>query len=133
MDYVPYGAILAAFVLVHLPRFLVVSREMKQQTGGYNNNEPRTQQAALEGVGRRALGAHQNGFEAFAPFAIGVLAAIQRGGGRTIIAAFCIGFVVVRTIYMVAYINDKPSLRSGMWTLGLLATIGLFVVALIAQ
>jgi uncharacterized MAPEG superfamily protein len=132
MEYVPYGAILAAFALIHLPR-QVVSREMKQQPGGYNNHEPRTQQAALEGVGRRALGAHQNAFESFAPFAIAVLAAIQRGGGKTIIAAFAIGFVVVRTIYMLAYLIDKPGLRSGMWGLGMIATTGLFVVAIAAQ
>ena len=130
MIYVPYCSILAAFLLIYVPR-QVVGTEMKKQEGGYNNNEPRAQQARLEGRGRRALGAHHNAFEAFAPFAIGVLAAMQRSPHRDVIVGACIAFVVVRTVYMVAYLGDKSNLRSGMWGLGMLATATLMVLAII--
>ncbi|MBV8760878.1 MAG: MAPEG family protein [Deltaproteobacteria bacterium] len=130
MIYVPYCAILAAFLLIYIPR-QVVSAEMKKQEGGYNNNEPRVQQARLEGLGRRAMGAHNNAFEAFAPFAAGVLAAMQRSPQRTVIVATCIAFVVARTIYMVAYLADRANLRSGMWGLGMLAIATLMTLAII--
>ncbi len=130
MLYVPYAAILAAFALVHLPR-QIVSLEMKKLPGGYNNNDPRGQQAQLEGRGRRALAAHQNGFEAFAPFAAGVLAAMQRYPHIAPIAYLCIGFVVVRTLYIMFYLNDKATLRSGMWGMGMLATGALMILAIV--
>ncbi len=129
MEYVPYAAILAAFTLIHLPR-LVVTREMKRQAGGYNNREPRLQQGQLDGLGRRALGAHHNGIEAFAPFSIAVLMAVQRGVDRGAVAALCIGFVVVRTAYVAAYLADKSTVRSALWSLGLAATSGLMLFAL---
>jgi len=130
MLHVPYIAIAAAFALIYVPRF-VVSREMARQEGGYNNNDPRAQQARLEGRGRRALAAHQNAFEAFAPFAAGVLAAIQRGVRTDVVAYLCIAFVAVRMLYVAAYLADKANVRSTMWGLGVVAIASLMVLAII--
>lgn len=130
MIYVPYIAMVAAFALIYLPRY-VVGAEMKKQDGGYDNNDPRAQQARLDGLGRRALAAHHNAFEAFAPFAAGVLAAMQRSPRRDAIAWICIGFVAVRVAYMAAYLADKATLRSGMWSLGMAAITALMVLAII--
>ncbi|HEU4612810.1 MAG TPA: MAPEG family protein [Kofleriaceae bacterium] len=130
MLHVPYIAIIAAFALIYLPR-QVVTLEMKKQAGGYNNNDPRTQQARLEGLGKRALAAHMNAFEAFAPFAAGVLVAMQRRVDIDAVAYISLGFVAVRTIYMIAYLTDKATLRSGMWTLGMGAITALLVLAAI--
>jgi uncharacterized MAPEG superfamily protein len=132
MEYVPYIAIALAFGLVYVPR-LIVSREMAKLEGGYDNSEPRAQQAKLDGLGRRALGAHQNGFEAFAPFAVGVLASIQRGGNVQAAAYMSILFIVARSAYVYAYLANKPTLRSGMWTLGILATSVLMILAIIGH
>jgi uncharacterized MAPEG superfamily protein len=126
MVHVPYIAIAVAFALIYLPR-QIVSLEMKKLEGGYNNHDPRAQQGKLDGLGRRALGAHHNGFEAFAPFAVGVLAAIQRGVRIETVAYLSIAFVVVRTGYTIAYLADKTSLRSGLWGLGV-AAIGTLMV-----
>lgn len=133
MHYIPYLAILAAYALIYIPRIGVVGRAMHAQPGGYDNSDPRTQQAKLEGAPKRALGAHQNAIEAFAPFAAGVLAASQRVSmGRVdLIAYVCIAFVAVRSIYMWAYIADKPDLRSAMWSIGVAATAALMVFAVI--
>ena len=130
MLHVPYIAILVAFVLIYLPR-QVVGLEMKKQAGGYDNNDPRAQQARLEGLGRRALGAHMNAFEAFAPFAAAVLVAMQRGVSVNTVAYISIAFVVVRTLYMVFYLADKATLRSSMWALGIAGIAALMVLAAI--
>jgi uncharacterized MAPEG superfamily protein len=130
VDYVPYAALLVAFALIYVPRF-VVGREMAKQAGGYDNKDPRGAQAKLEGLGRRALGAHNNGFEAFAPFAAGVLAACQRTPHRDWIAYLCLLFVAVRTLYVVFYLKNIDKARSGMWTLGILATAGLMLLAIL--
>ncbi|MEO8841535.1 MAG: MAPEG family protein [Kofleriaceae bacterium] len=132
MQYVPFLAILAAYALIYLPRMGPVAKAMNAMPGGYDNHDPRTQLAQLEGAGRRAANAHQNAIEAFAPFAAGVIVAMLRTPAHPdLISLICIGFVVVRTVYMFAYIADKPSLRSGMWSLGLLATAALMVFGVI--
>jgi uncharacterized MAPEG superfamily protein len=130
MIYVPYIALVAAFALIYLPR-AVVTVEMSRLEGGYNNNDPRGQQAQLAGRGRRALAAHHNAGEAFAPFAAGVLAALQRSSKLDVIAWFCIAFVVVRTVFMAAYLADKATLRSSMWALGMVCITALMVIAII--
>ncbi len=91
----------------------------------------RRQQAQLEGLGRRALAAHHNGFEAFAPFAIAVLAALQRGVAAERVGAIALGFAVVRLGYVVAYLTDRATLRSALWGLGMTATGVLLVLAIL--
>ena len=130
MRYVPYIAILIAFVQIHLPRQLV-SNEMKKLDGGYDNRDPRGQQQKLEGRGKRALGAHHNGFESFAPFAVAILMCAQRGASIDLVAWLAIAFVAVRTVFIAAYIADKSTLRSSMWTLGMLATGALMIAAIV--
>jgi uncharacterized MAPEG superfamily protein len=131
VSYVPYVAILIAFALVHLPRQLV-SLEMRKLAGGYDNRDPRGQQQHLEGLGKRALGAHHNGFEAFAPFAVAILMCAQRGVNIDLVGWLAIGFVVVRTAYVAAYLADLSTLRSLLWALGMAATIALMIAAVVA-
>ena len=132
MQYVPFLAILAAYVLIYVPRIGTVSKAMSAMPGGYNNRDPRTQLAALEGAPRRAANAHQNAIEAFGPFAAAVIVAMLRTPMHPdLISVICIGFVVVRTVYIYAYIGDKPTLRSSMWTMGVLATGALMILGII--
>ena len=50
-----------------------------QSPEGYNHREPRAQQQTIPiGPGARAVAAHYNGFEAFAPFAASVILAKWR-------------------------------------------------------
>lgn len=132
MLYVPYGSILIALLLIHVPRY-IVGAEMKKLAGGYDNSDPRGQQAKLEGRGRRALAAHQNGFEAFAPFAIALLVAAGASSHFQLVCYLGIAFCVFRTIYIFAYLGDNASLRSGMWTMGVLMIAALFVLAIIGR
>lgn len=131
MDIIPYASIFIAFILIYLPR-QVVSTEMKK-LGTYDNADPRGQQAKLEGRGKRALAAHQNAFETFAPFSVAVFCALSRSNSANAIYVCCIAFVVTRIAYMVAYIDDKPNVRSPMWALGMVAVGALFVISFIGR
>ncbi|MFT3698165.1 MAG: MAPEG family protein [Kofleriaceae bacterium] len=132
MEYVPWVALLWAFALIYIPRMGAVAAGMKAQPGGYDNSDPRAQQAQLTGAAKRAVAAHNNGIEAFPPFAVGVFAAVGRAHDKTtLIALICIIFMIARTAYIWAYINDKPSLRSSLWSLGLLCTTALLVLGII--
>jgi uncharacterized MAPEG superfamily protein len=132
MQYVPFIAILAAYALIYIPRMGPVSKAMSALPGGYNNNDPRAQIAQLDGAARRAVNAHQNAIEAFAPFAAGaILAMFRMPQHMNVVSIICLAFVVVRTVYLWAYLADNASLRSGMWTLGVIATGSLMVIGII--
>ncbi|HEX4451249.1 MAG TPA: MAPEG family protein [Kofleriaceae bacterium] len=133
MQHVPYICLLYAFILIYAPRFGPVNVEQAKLPGGYDNRDPRGQQTQLTGLGKRALGAHMNGFEAFAPFAIALLVAAGSSSHFNLVCYIGIGFCVVRTIYLIAYLGDNASLRSGMWGLGLIAVSALFVLAIIGR
>ena len=120
--------IVAAWLVIYLTK-LPVAVAM-QRAGGYDNHLPRAQQARLEGWGARSVAAHQNGFEAFAPFAAAVLVAHLAGGPQQIIDLLAISFVAARIGYVVCYLADWASLRSTVWGLGFLATFALFVTPL---
>ena len=98
--------------------------------GGYDNRAPREWLDAREGAAKRAHWAQLNTFEAFPPFAAAVIIAHVTGGaGQTTIDALAVAFVVLRVIYGVVYIKDRPTLRTAVWTLGLLCVVGLFAAA----
>jgi uncharacterized MAPEG superfamily protein len=133
MQHVPYICLLYAFILIYAPRVGPVNNEQAKLPGGYDNHDPRGQQVQLAGRGKRALGAHMNGFEAFAPFAIALLVAAGSSSHFNLVCYIGIGFCAVRTIYLIAYLEDKASLRSGMWGLGMIAISALFVLAIIGR
>jgi hypothetical protein len=93
----------------------------------YDNARPRDFESQLEGYRRRAYAAHQNCFEAFPWFAAAVLFA-QTGGaaqGRTDMLAFA--FIVLRLAYAAAYLADRPTLRSGLWTAAFGCAVAIFL------
>ncbi|MCB9761114.1 MAG: MAPEG family protein [Alphaproteobacteria bacterium] len=97
--------------------------------GGFDNDNPREQQAKLTGQARRALGAHQNSFEALPLFTVGVLVTHITGADPDLTAALAITWVVARIIYGFIYISGKGNLRTAIFSVGLLANAGMFVLA----
>lgn len=98
--------------------------------GGYDNRAPREWLDRREGAAKRAHWAQLNSFEAFPPFAAAVIIAHATGGAaQATIDALAVAFVVLRALYGVVYVADRPTLRTSIWTLGLLCVIGLFVAA----
>ena len=76
---VPFTCVAIAFVFLYVSKF-PVGLAMARMPKGYDNRHPRDQQAQLTGWGKRALAAHQNGFESFPAFASAVLVSHVGGG-----------------------------------------------------
>ena len=95
---------------------------------GYNNSSPREYLDKLDGKARRANYAQMNSFEAFAPFAAGVIVAHQLHAPQHLLNTLALSFIAARILYVVFYITDRPSARSFVWCAGLIITISLFFI-----
>jgi len=120
-----FWCIVAAWILVYLTKGPVALA--MQRAGGYDNHDPRRQQATLSGWGARATAAHLNGFETFAPFAAAVLVAHISGVRPDLVDGLAVAFVLSRAAYVGCYLGDLATMRSAVWTVGWLATLGLFL------
>ena len=95
--------------------------------GSYDNRDPRGRAMSYVGAARRAHAAHLNGFEAFPLFAAAVLIAELKGGPRGMVDLLAVGHVLFRLGYTAAYILDRPTLRSFLWSGALFCTIVVFI------
>jgi uncharacterized MAPEG superfamily protein len=121
----PFWCVFISALLIYVAR-MPVARAMKEQ-GGYNNHLPRQQQAQLTGFGARAVAAHQNCFEAFILFAVGVLMAHTTQTAGWLIDTLAIIFVITRIIYLLCYWGDLAWQRSLVWFIGLVCSLLLMI------
>jgi uncharacterized MAPEG superfamily protein len=99
----------------------------------YDNRDPRGWQARQDNPrSNAAYAAHLNAFEAFAPFAAGVLGAQMAGVDTGWIVILSIVFVICRVLHGVFYIARKQLLRSLVWAVGFLCVIALLALAALA-
>jgi len=94
---------------------------------GFDNTRPRVYLSAVQGWRQRANWAQQNAWEAFAPFAAGVVIASQVGVAQSTINLLAGGFMAARILHGIFYITDQATLRSLVFIIGLLCTVGLFI------
>ena len=99
----------------------------------YDNSRPRDPAFYEDAIRSRALGAHQNGIEAFPFFAVAVLLAEFRAAPQNLINELAVLFVIVRVAYVFTYIGNRPRLRSILWNLGFIINIAIFFLPLIRQ
>jgi uncharacterized MAPEG superfamily protein len=92
----------------------------------FDNAKPRDPAFYQDPIRARALGAHQNGIEAFPFFAVAVLLAEFRLGPQRLIDELAILFVIVRIAYVFTYLGNRPTLRSILWSLGFAINIAIF-------
>ena len=92
----------------------------------YDNANPRPWSATLTGWRARAYAAHQNHFEAFAPFAAAVIVATLTNAPPPLVDRLAIAFVLLRVAYTAAYIRGNAWLRSAAWALGAVCIAALF-------
>ncbi|GLK57418.1 putative MAPEG superfamily protein [Methylopila capsulata] len=92
----------------------------------FDNANPRGWADSLSGWRKRAVAAQQNGFEVFPLFAAAALVAVTQGADLTTANALAVAFILLRIAYVACYLADRPTLRSGVWSLGFLATATLF-------
>jgi len=116
--------IICLFIAALLPYLtkLPVAYAM-HKAGGYDNNNPREQQASLVGFGARAVAAHQNSFESLLIFSIGVLTAISTQTISPLTENLAILYVVSRFIYHAFYLMNLATLRSLIWAIGLVCSL----------
>jgi uncharacterized MAPEG superfamily protein len=101
-----------------------------RRQGGFDNHNPRQWLAGLQGWQARAHAAQQNSFEALPLFIAGVLVAERLGAaGQARIDALALLFVAARLGYIAAYLADRATLRTILWTVALGACVALFFVA----
>jgi uncharacterized MAPEG superfamily protein len=94
--------------------------------GRFDNSKPRDPAFYADPIRARALGAHQNGIEAFPFFAAAVLLAEFRLGPQHLIDELAVLFLIVRIAYVFTYLGNRPTLRSILWSLGFAINIAIF-------
>ena len=92
----------------------------------FDNSKPRDPGFYQDPIASRALGAHQNGIEAFPFFAIAVLLAEFRGGPQRLVNELAVLFLIVRIAYVFTYLGNRPTLRSILWIIGLAINVAIF-------
>jgi uncharacterized MAPEG superfamily protein len=96
-----------------------------KKTKEFDNATPRNTKI-LSGARLRAYNAQLNGYEIFPFFAVAVIFAQLNHASQIWIDTLSVLFIVDRLIYTWAYITDKPSMRSALFSIGLLIAIALF-------
>lgn len=121
-----YWCVLAAALLPY-----VWTTIAKQSGERYDNRDPRGWIARqTEPKVHRANAAQLNAFEAFAPFAAGVVMAHVAGVPEAHVAGLAVIFVISRVLHGVVYtLGMKHSIRSLAWFLGFACAMALIVLA----
>jgi uncharacterized MAPEG superfamily protein len=99
----------------------------------FDNSRPRDPAFYDDPIAARALGAHQNGIEAFPFFAVAVLLAEFRAGPQRLIDELAVLFLIVRIAYVFTYLGDRPTLRSILWSIGFAINIAIFFMPAIRR
>jgi uncharacterized MAPEG superfamily protein len=96
----------------------------------FDNADPRNI-THLHGVQKRAYNAQLNGYEIFPFFAVAIIFAEFKHTPQLWIDVLAVVFILLRGWYTWAYLKDKASLRSSVFSLGLLIPIVLLFLPLI--
>jgi uncharacterized MAPEG superfamily protein len=92
----------------------------------FDNAKPRDPTFYQDPIAARALGAHQNGIEAFPFFAAAILLAEFRAGPQHLIDELAVLFLIVRVAYVFTYLGNRPTLRSILWSIGFTINLAIF-------
>lgn len=123
--------IICLFIAILIPYLLkMIVASFMQKEGKYDNHYPRAQQARLQGMGARAVAAHQNSFESLLVFATAVLTAIATKHIGITIQILAIIYIVSRVIYSYFYLMDMASLRSTTWFVGFICCLVILVLCM---
>lgn len=117
----------ACFIPIVTVGFAKASRaKLSRKHGGYDNDHPRDWEAKLSGWPQRAIAAQNNGFEALPLFIAGVLLAQQAQANQAAIDGLAIVFVILRCLYVAAYLMNRSHIRSLIWFGGVGVSVALF-------
>lgn len=119
----------AAIVFMPFLAKIPVALQM-HKLNGYDNKNPRDQQAKLTGFGARAMAAHNNCFEAICLFAPTILLVLALDEHTVYTVQLCLLFVLTRLLYLVFYWMDLDKLRSLVWLIGIATLVGHYYLLL---
>ena len=94
----------------------------------FDNANPRNPEFYTPGIRTRALGAHLNGIETFPFFAAAVLLAEFRHMPQSRIDILAVAFLAVRFAFVLAYLGNRPTLRTLLWNLGFFVNVAIFLM-----
>ncbi len=120
---IAYWCVLAAAFLPYV--WVVVAKAGP----AYDNRAPRAQLAQATGYRQRANWAQLNAFEAFAPFAAGVIIAQVSGAPPAWVNVLALAFIGFRILHGICYVLDWATPRSLAWAGGFACVVGLFLAA----
>ena len=99
-----------------------------RREGGFDNHNPRSWLADLQGWQARAHAAQLNSFEVLPLFIAGVLVAQHHQAAQHTVDALAVAVIVLRIGFIWAYLADHANLRSALGALGLACCIAQFFV-----
>jgi uncharacterized MAPEG superfamily protein len=121
LTYLAYTAILtAALWIPYIVAQVMTNGPLKP--ANYVDANPRP----VPAFGRRANRAHLNAVESFAPFAALVILAHVAGKANAMTAFWAASFFWLRLVHAVVFLLGIPYVRTIVFTLGFVATAGLF-------
>jgi uncharacterized MAPEG superfamily protein len=126
---IPFWCLFAAVLLPYVWFSFAAPWRAKHFGKALNLRTPRLQDAELAGRAARAQGAHYNSLEALAYFAPAVLVAHLARADGTWAARLALLFIACRVAHGIAYFADRQPLRTAFFAVGLLSSLGLFVLA----
>ena len=99
------------------------------KSGGerFDNRNPRLWLEKQQGFRARANAAQANSFEAFPFFAAAVIVAHLTQAPQDRIDTLAVMFILARAAFIIFYVADWHWARSIVWTIGVVATITIFV------
>jgi uncharacterized MAPEG superfamily protein len=124
---IAFWTLLAAIAFPWL--MAVIKKSALASNGYYNNSAPRAGLENLQGVSRRALWAEKNSFEILPAYIAAVVVAHMAGAVQAYIDLIAILFITTRVLYALCYLMNWATLRSIVWTLGLICIVSLFVIS----
>jgi uncharacterized MAPEG superfamily protein len=102
----------------------------KVRNGGYDNNNPRSWEASLQGWPARAKAAQDNGFEALPLFAFAVLAAQLAALPQARTDHLAMAFIALRVAYVAIYLANVGTLRTLIWFAATVTAVAIVAPAL---
>ncbi|HEY2395762.1 MAG TPA: MAPEG family protein [Rudaea sp.] len=92
----------------------------------FDNARPRDPAFYEHPLRARALGAHINGIETFPFFAAAVLLAEFRHAPQGVVDTLALLFLAVRLLFVLAYLGNRPTLRTILWNIGFFLNAWIF-------
>jgi uncharacterized MAPEG superfamily protein len=127
----PELTVLTLAALLQVAQFCAYSLASIKQVGVKKAAGPRDTQIQLTGTAGRLQRAMNNHFEGLILFTIAALVITISGQSTPFTAACAYTYLAARILYVPAYALGLAPWRSAIWAIGMIATVALYLAALL--